>query len=133
MIITLFCVALIISAIVVFVYLEHEYCYGINLYTYFAGIFGSIGLVFCIILILLAHVGIDNQIEVAKIKKESIEQRYNILNSECEDISDVSVLQEVEKWNTNVVSSRYWCNHPMTNWFYSKDFVNSLELIDTTK
>ena len=133
MIITLFCVALIISGIAVFAYEEYQYGDGINLYTFFAGFFGSVGLVVCIILILLAHAGVDNQIEVAKIQKESIEQRYDILNSEFENISDVSVLQEVEEWNTKVTSDRYWCNHPMTSWFFSKEYVNSLELIDITK
>lgn len=133
MIITLFFVALIISAIAVFVYLEHEYYDGFNLYTCYAGIFGCIGLLVCIILILCAHVGVDNQIEVAQIHRAGIEHRYEATNSQYEDIAKATVLKEIEEWNTEVTADRYWCNHPMTSWFYSKDFVKSLELIDTTK
>ena len=133
MIITLFFVALIISGIAVFAYEEYRYGYGYNLYTFCASFIGSICLLTCIILILLAHVGVDNQIEVAKIHRAGIEQRYDAINSQCEDISKVTVLQEVEEWNRKVTVDRYWCNHPMTSWFFSKEYVNSLELIDTTK
>ena len=130
MIITLFFVALIISGIAVFGYFEHEYYVGDNLYTLISGLIGSIGLFICIVFIISAHVGVDNQIEVNRIRKESIEKRYEAVVSEYEDISDVSVLHEVEDWNKDVTIYKYWCNHPMTNWFFSKKLAQSLDLID---
>ena len=75
MIITLFFVALIISGIAVFCYENHEYCCGNNAYTCISCVLGSICLFICILLIIFAHVGIDNSIEVYRIQKESIEQR----------------------------------------------------------
>lgn len=133
MIITLFFVALIISGISVFCYEEHTYCWGDNPYTYISCLFGTIGLFICILFIIFAHVGVDNSIEVYRIQKESIEQRYDAMVSQYEDISDISVLQEVEEYNVDVTRYKYWCNHPMTSWFFSKDVAKSLELIDITK
>ena len=133
MIITLFFIALIISGIAVFCYEYHEYCSGDNVYTYLSCFIGSIGLFICITFIICAHVGVDNSIEVYRIRKESIEQRYDTMTSQYEDISDISVLQEVEEWNVDVTRYKYWCNHPMTSWFFSKDVAKSLELIDMTK
>ena len=130
MIITLFFLALIISGIAVFYYEDHEYCDGVNLYSVISCFFGAIGLFICIAFIISAHVGVDNSIEVYRIQKESIEQRYDAMASQYEDISDISVLQEVEKWNIDVTKYKYWCSHPVTNWFYSKKIAQSLELID---
>lgn len=133
MIITLFFVALIISGIAVFCYENHEYCCGDNPYTYISCLLGTIGLFICILFIIYAHVGVDNSIEVYRIQKESIEQRYDSISSNYEDISYVSVLQEVEKWNIDVTRYKYWCNNPLTSCFFSKDVAQSLELIDITK
>ena len=133
MIITLFFVALIISGIAVFAYEKYQYDYGFNLYTCYTSFIGSICLFICILIIMFAHVGVDNQIDVGQIHRAGIEQRYDAINSQYEDISKVTVLQEVEEWNRKVTFDRYWCNRPMTSWFFSKEYVNSLELIDTTK
>lgn len=132
MIITLFFVALIISGIVVFfVCGDYKYCFCFNPYTVLSCLLGTIGLFICIMFIISAHVGVDNSIEVYRIRKESIEQRYDTIVSQYEDISDIYVLQEVEEWNIYVTRYKYWCNQPMTSWFFSKDFAKSLELIDT--
>lgn len=131
MIITLFFVALIISGIAVYIYEEREYGDGLfNLYTCSSCMIGTIGLLTCIIVIIIAHTGVDNNIEINRIRRESIEQRYDALQSQCEDISDISVLQDIADWNIDVTNTRYWSNHPMTSWFYSKREVQSLELID---
>lgn len=130
MIITLFFVALIVSGIVVFEYEEHEYGMGFNMYTINSCMIGAIGLFTCIIFIMYAHVGVDNQVEVNRIQRESIERRYDTLTSQCEDMSDISVLQDIAEWNMNATKYRYWCNQPMTSWFYSKKVAQSLELID---
>lgn len=133
MIITLFFVALIVSGIVICAYEEHVYGYGLNGYTLLADTYGVIGLFICFIFIMYAHVGVENSIEIAQIRRAGIEQRYEAINSQYEDISKVTVLQEVEEWNKEVTSDRYWCDNPMTSWFFSKKYVQSLELIDTTK
>ena len=124
MIITLFFVALIISGIVVFVIDEW------NSYTPFACVTGGIGLLVCSILIMCAHVGVDNQLEVNRIQREGIERRYDVLQSQCEDMSDISVLQDITEWNMDATRYRYWCNNPMTSWFYSEKIAQSLEPID---
>lgn len=130
MIITLFFVALIISGFAVFGYFEHKYYVGDNMYTYISCLIGSICLLVCIVFIISAHVGVDNQIEVNRIRKESIEKKYEVVISQYEDISTVSVLQEIADWNKDVTIYKYWCNHPMTSWFFSKKIAQSLDLID---
>ena len=130
MIITLFFVVLFISGIIVYIHEDHEYGDGFNLYTCSSCMIGTIGLLVCIIVIIITHTGVDNNIEINRIRRESIEQRYDAIQSQYEDISDVSVLNDIAEWNMDVTNARYWSNHPMTSWFYSKKEVQSLELID---
>ena len=81
-------------------------------------------------MIILAHIGVPNQIEKNRIQYESLMKRIEIINSDYEDMSKSDVIRDVAEWNKQVISDRYWCSNPWTSWFYDKDVVNEMEVID---
>ena len=95
-------------------------------FTFCAGIAG----VLLIAMIILAHIGVPNQIEKNRIQYESLMKRIEIINSDYEDMSKSDVIRDVAEWNKQVISDRYWCSNPWTSWFYDKDVVNEMEVID---
>lgn len=47
-----------------------------------------------------------------------------------EKVSKVTVIKDVQEWNSDVYSQKYWSESPWTNWFYSEEIVDSLEYIE---
>lgn len=91
---------------------------------------GGIAAFIMILLIVLAHVGIDAQIEENRIEYEALRERQEIVDSEYEDVSKSDVIKEISEWNKNVYSCKYWANNPWTSWFYSKRVADDMKMIE---
>lgn len=106
----------------------------------YKGIVYAIGLLFTVcggliafimaVCIIIAHVGVDAQIEENRIEYESLCQRYEIVTSEYEDVSKSDVIKDIAEWNKNVYSEKHWANNPWTSWFYSKRVADNLKMIE---
>lgn len=82
-------------------------------------------------IIIIAHVGVDAQIEENRIEYESLCQRYEIVASEYEDVSKLDVIKDIAEWNKKVYSTKHWAYNPWTNWFYSKRIADDMKMIDS--
>lgn len=80
--------------------------------------------------IIINHSGVPIQIEQNEIEYESLCKRMEIVDSEYEDVSKSDVIRDVAEWNKKVKSAQYWAYNPWTNWYYSKEVVNELKLIE---
>ena len=93
---------------------------------------GAIALVICVPIIISTHVGVSAQIEKNKIEYESLCKRQEIAISNYEDVSRSDVIKDIAEWNQSVVHYKYLAYNPWTNWFYSKEVIDNMEMIDTT-
>ena len=80
--------------------------------------------------IIIAHIGVDAQIEKNRIEYESLCERQEVAMSEYEDVSKSDVIKDIAEWNKIVYSRKHWAYNPWTSWFYSKRVVDELEMID---
>jgi len=90
------------------------------------GLVGFIMLCF----IIIAHAGVDAQIEENRIVYEALCERQEVAMSEYEDVSKSDVIKDIAEWNKMVYSSKHWAYNPWTSWFYSKKVVDELEMIE---
>lgn len=81
-------------------------------------------------IIILAHIGVDAQIEENRIEYNALCQRYEIITSEYEDVSKSDVIKDIAEWNKKVYSTKHWAYNPWTNWFYSKRVADDLKMIE---
>ena len=110
---------------------------------YEEGVLFGLGLLFTVgggliafimaICIICAHVGVDATIEENRIEYESLCERYEIAESEYEDVSKSDVIKDIAEWNKNVYSTKHWAYNPWTNWFYSKRIADDLKMIEVGK
>lgn len=91
---------------------------------------GGVVLFVMILAIIISHAAVDKRISKMQMKHDYIIQEIKAVNNEWEDMSVVSVIQEVSEWNQGVLSDKYWAKNPWTNWFYSQKYVDALEYID---
>ena len=135
MIITLIGIGLLFLAIICFV------CCKKCLFSYYVDDFiGGIGIILCIVgisatlisgtFIGCANIGIDRDIYTAKLEYDAIAKQVECINSDYEDVSKAAVIQRVYEWNKKVYNAKYWSNNPLTNWFWNKKYVDSLEYIE---
>lgn len=96
------------------------------LFFVFGGLVGFIMTIF----IIVAHVGVDAQIEKNRIEYESLCERQEVAMSEYEDVSKSDVIKDIAEWNKMVYSSKHWAYNPWTSWFYSRRVVDELEMIE---
>ena len=80
--------------------------------------------------IIIAHVGVDAQIEENRIEYEALCERQEIVESEYEDVSKSDVIKDIAEWNKKVYSTKHWANNPWTSWFYSKRVADELKMIE---
>ena len=83
--------------------------------------------------IIIAHVGVDAQIEENRIEYNALCQRYEIITSEYEDVSKSDVIKDIAEWNKKVYSTQHWAYNPWTNWFYSKRVADDLKMIERSE
>ena len=83
--------------------------------------------------IIIAHIGVDAQIEENRIEYNALCQRYEIITSEYEDVSKSDVIKDIAEWNKKVYSTKHWAYNPWTNWFYSKRVADDLKMIERSE
>lgn len=90
---------------------------------------GVIGLFICICFIASSHIFANKNIHSAKMQRESLVKQMEVIASDYEDISRTKVISKVYDWNNDVYDTKIYSVNPVTNWFYSKKYVNSLKYI----
>lgn len=91
---------------------------------------GGIATCIVVVFIIIGHTGVDASIYEARTQRESIIKQIECVNSEYEDITRSKVIEKAYNWNKIVYSAKYWGKSPFTNWFWSQEYVDSLEYID---
>lgn len=132
MILTLIFVGLLVLGIILMTLDEQRFGIDVDL-----DIIGSVLTSFSVIasmgallVILVAHAGVTNEIEKNRIEYESLVARQEIVRSEYEDVSKSDVVKDIAEWNRMVQSNKYWGYNPWTNWFYSRRKVDELKFIE---
>ena len=127
MILTIITLAVAIVGALLFYHAISDTMDAVGLLLFVGG--GIIGFaMLCIIII--AHVGVDAQIEENRIEYNALCQRYEIITSEYEDISKSDVIKDIAEWNKKVYSTKHWAYNPWTNWFYSKRVADDMKMIE---
>lgn len=83
-----------------------------------------------LLMIIATHCGVDVDIEKSRIEYDSLVKRYEIINSDYEDMSKSDVIKDIAEWNERVYSEKYWSVNPWTSWFYSRRYADTLNYID---
>ena len=90
-----------------------------------------VGAIFSLVMIVTNHYAIDKTIAVNQMKHDSIVKEIEAIEQDDDEkVSRVTVIKDVQEWNSAVYSQKYWSESPWTNWFYSKEVVDSLEYIE---
>lgn len=120
-------VGLILYAYDVFSYNLGESILGISVISLIIGFMGTI---IFVIIIIYANVAADKDIHDSQLEYESIVKQVECINTEYEDVSKTTVIQNVYDWNKEVYNAKYWSENPWTNWFWNKKYVDSLKYIE---
>lgn len=120
-------VGLILYAYDVFSYNLGENILGISVISLIIGFMGTI---IFVIIIIYANVAADKDIHDSQLEYESIVKQVECINTEYEDVSKTTVIQNVYDWNKEVYNAKYWSENPWTNWFWNKKYVDSLKYIE---
>ena len=92
--------------------------------------FGAFVSVVMLAVILVSHVTSDNDIQTKRIEYDGVTKRLEIVDSEFEDVSKSDVIKDITEWNKYVYSAKHWSESKWTNWFWDKEYVDSLEYIE---
>lgn len=91
----------------------------------------GVGAIFSLVMIVTNHCAIDKTIAEYQMKHDSIVKEVEALEQDIDEkVSRVTVIKDVKEWNSDVYSQKYWSESPWTNWFCSKEVVDSLEYIE---
>lgn len=94
-------------------------------------VFSGAGAIFSLVVIVTNHCAISQTIIQNQIKYDSMVKEIEALEQDTDEkVSRVTVIKDVQEWNSAVYSQKYWSESPWTNWFYSKEVVDSLEYIE---
>lgn len=96
----------------------------------FGIIIGCLASIAFLIIIIFAHVNVDKKIHDADMQYKSLVKRVECIDSDYEDVSKATVIENVYEWNRDVYDAKYWSENKWTNWFYDKDYVDSLKYIE---
>lgn len=92
-------------------------------------IFGSLFLIVSIIAIIVSHAIAPKIIQENKIDYDGLCKRYEVIESEYEDVSKSDVIADITAWNMKVYNTKYWSNNPWTSWFNPKEIADNLNYI----
>ena len=91
----------------------------------------GVGAIFSLVMIVTNHYAIDKTIAEYQMEHDSIVKEVEALEQDIDEkVSRVTVIKDVQEWNSAIYSQKYWSESPWTNWFYSKEVVDSLEYIE---
>ena len=127
MIITLIGIGLFVLGIIGLKFSKSE---GLEAGSFVAIIIGFFWIFACSTLIVINTVTAEKDIYNARLERECIVKQLEIINSDYEDISKSTVIQNLYDWNEKVHDTKYWSSNPLTNWFWNKKYVDSLEYIE---
>ena len=96
---------------------------------YLLFILGSGALFASLIIIIIVHSTADKVVRQNKINYDGLCKRYDIIESEYEDISKSDVIADITEWNVKVYNVKYWTESLWTNWFNPKIISDNLEYI----
>lgn len=82
------------------------------------------------IVFIFSRIGIDCMVYNVKVKHDTLIYEYEMLNSDCEDISKIEVIDKIKDWNKSVYWERYWADNIWTNWFHPKKITEAYEYIE---
>lgn len=135
MIITIIAIAILIIGIGAYYLYNYTHCDTdcFEVLGFVGPFMGGIGTFVCVLIIIIANLCADSEIADAKIEYESLCRRRDIIQSEYEDVSKTEVIKDIAEWNVEVQNAKRWGKHPLTNWFYSQKYVDSLEYIDISE
>lgn len=96
------------------------------------GVFVCSAVMMCISIgiIIKVHCASRNDIHNAAIERECIVKQIECITSDYEDASKVEVIRSISEWNKKVHTAYYWANNLWTNWFWDKNYVDSLQYIE---
>ena len=138
MIITIISLAAFVLGIVFFAILkikesdgftETWYC-NLGIAALAASLFGIVATFICSVMIISSYATADVRINESKIKYDALVKQVAVINSDYKDVSKATVIQNVAEWNMNVEKEKYWTYNPLTSWFYSQKYTESLKYID---
>lgn len=134
MIITLIGIAiLVLSMIGLFLYTKDIITIDILDICMVGILLGFVWVLFCCLFIGAANIGVNRDIYNKQLEYESIVKQVECLNTNYEDVSKTTVIQNVYEWNRYVYNAKYWSENPWTNWFSNKRYVDSLKYIEMEK
>ena len=93
-------------------------------------IIGFMWVLVCALFIGAANIGVDRDIYNKQLEYESIVKQVKCINTNYEDVSKTTVIQNVYEWNRDVYNTKYWSENPWTSWFWNKRYVDSLKYIE---
>jgi len=125
MIITIIFAVMLVLGIIA-LYMQNE---DLDIIGLFLTTIGFIALFISLFLIFISHATINNYIQQNKIEYDGLCKRYEIIESEYEDVSKSDVIADITDWNKMVYSTKYWTENPWTNWFYPKEIADNLNYI----
>lgn len=96
----------------------------------FGIIIGGLASIAFLIIIISAHVNVDKKIHDADMQYKSLVKQVECIDSDYEDVSKATVIENVYEWNKDVYNAKYWSENKWTNWFWSKEYVDSLKYIE---
>lgn len=137
MIITLIGIGLLVLGIICFIIYNNNYSLSyktedfISIICIFSSFIGGFITLTALIFIISAHCTVNKDIYDASMERACIIKQIESVNTDYEDVSKVTVIQNVYGWNKEVRDAQYWSKNPWTSWFYSEDYVDSLYYIET--
>lgn len=121
MVITLLCIFVMIVGAILHYKFKDSFKYdGLDIGGYVCVLLGGIATCIAVVAIIIGHTGVDVDIHKANAERESIIKQIECVNSDYEDITRQKVIEKAYNWSKS----------PFTNWFWSQEYVDSLEYID---
>lgn len=93
------------------------------------GVINALITISCAILIIVSDCTADRTIQKNRMEYEALLKRYEIINSEYEDVSKSDVIKDIAEWNIKVYNTKYWTNSLWTNWFNPQEIADNMEYI----
>lgn len=131
MVITLLCILVTIVGTILHYKFKNSWKYdSLDINGYVCMLLGGIATCIAVVAIIIGHTGVNVDIHKANAERESIIKQIECVNSEYENITRQKVIEKAYNWNKYIYSAKYWGKSPFTNWFWSQEYVDSLEYID---
>lgn len=92
--------------------------------------FSALPLAASLLIIVIIHGTAETQINKANIEYSGLEAQLNYICENPGSPSAAEVMDRVAKWNQKVYSNKHYSKSKWTNWFYNKDYVDSLHYLE---